>query len=450
MAYLLLLAAFAWSVASRGGTGTRDMAVVVGLLVVAVIAGRAWPRRDVALWVAFAALMGWLLTIGLLRAGLTLETVRVPLLVLIAALTAFVVGQMSIRTRDALVIGLILVGCLQSMIALVELMVTVSIELPAPPRASALLGSPNGLGILLVGTSVLTAREVDRRGGWLPGAALLLQGWAILATGSRTALVIASALLVGYVATHVGWRRGLLAAAGFGAALTVVIWRTASEREPERPRIWQEALQRIADQPLLGEGSAPAAFTPAFPGARITTHAHNEFLQWGVEYGLVGIVLALVVVVLALRAVRRPSGGDRWLQYAALALLISSLTDFTLRITALTLAAAALSALAVTEPRTAEMIPARPREPGRAPAVGQPEGVFLDAADTRGRQQHRGAHPRGHTRRTGYSGGHQHPPDEQRRGRSTARGVRLTGQSLGEPAPPSRTIDRKASTWRIS
>lgn len=367
MAYLLL-AAFAWTVASRGGTGARDVAVVLWLLVVAVIAGRAWPRRDVALWVAFAALVCWLLTIGLLR-GLTLETVRVPLLVLIAALTALAVGQMGILNRDALVTGLIVVGCLQSMIALVELMVTVPIDPPAPPRTGALLGSPNGLGILLVGTSVLTAREVDRRGGWLPAAALLLQGCAILATGSRTAVVIASALLVGYVATHAGWRRGLPAAAGFCAAVTVVIWRTASEREPERPRIWQEALERIAAQPLLGEGPAPAAFTPAFPGARITTHAHNEFLQWGVEYGLVGIMLALVVVVLALRAVRRPSRADRWLQFAALALLMSSLTDFTLRITALTLAAAALSALAVTEPRTAEKLPARPREPGRAPSA---------------------------------------------------------------------------------
>jgi O-antigen ligase len=352
MTAYLLLAALTWAVASRGGTGLRDLLVVVGLLVAAMIAGRAWPRRGAALWVAFAALMCWLLTIGLTLTGFTLETVRMPLLVLIAALTSLVVGQMSVLTRDMLVIGLILVGCLQSMIALVELTAAASTELPASARAAALLGSPNGLGILLVGTSVLTAREVGLRGGRLPVAALLLQGSALLATGSRTALVIASVLLVGYVAAHSGWKRGLLAIAGFGAAVTVVIWRTASEQQQERPHLWQESLRRIADRPLLGEGPAPAAFTPAFPGARITTHAHNELLQWGVEYGLFGLGLALVVMVLALRTVRRPIGGDRWLQLAALALLLSGLTDFTLRITALTLTASALAALAMTEPRT--------------------------------------------------------------------------------------------------
>jgi O-antigen ligase len=343
----MLLAALAWTVASRGGTGVRDLVVVLGLLVVAMIAGRSWPRRDVALWTAFAALMCWLVTVGLLRTGLTIETVRVPLLVVIAALTALVVRRMGARERDTLVTGLVVVGCLQSMIALVQLTVTVSIDLSVSPRASALLGSPNGLGMLLVATSVLTAREVERRGGWLPAAALLLQSCALLATGSRTAILIASILLVGYVATHAGWKRGLLAAAGFAVAVTVVIWRTATERHQDRPDLWQESLRRIADQPLLGEGPAPAPFTPAFPGARITTHAHNEFLQWGVEYGLVGIGLALVVVVLVLRSVRRPIGGDRWLQFAALALLISGLTDFTLRITALTLTAAALTALAM-------------------------------------------------------------------------------------------------------
>jgi O-antigen ligase len=343
-----LLAALAWAVASRGGTGARDLVIVLGLLVVAIVAGRAWPRRDMALWAAFAALMCWLVIVGLLRTGLTLETVRVPLLVVIAALTALVVRRMGARERDTFVTGLIVIGCLQSMIVLAELTVTVSVALSVSHRPGALLGSPNGLGMLLVATSVLTARWLDRRGGWLPTAALLLQGCAILATGSRTAILIAMALLFGYIAIDAGWLRGLLAATGFSAGMAVVIWRTAIEDHQDRPDLWQESLRRIADHPLLGEGPAPAPFTPALPNARVTTHAHNEILQWGLEYGLVGIGLALAVTVVALRSVRRPIDGNRWFQSAALALLVSGLTDFTLRITALTLTAAALSALGVT------------------------------------------------------------------------------------------------------
>ena len=165
MTAYLLLAALAWTVASRGGTSGRDLIVVLGLLVVAMIAGRAWPRRNVALWAAFAALLCWLVADGPLRSGWTLETVRVPLLVVIVALTALLVHRMNSRERDTLVTGLIVVGCLQAVLALAEVTMWAVIEPSVSPRVGALLGSPNGLGMLLVATSVLTAREVDRRGG---------------------------------------------------------------------------------------------------------------------------------------------------------------------------------------------------------------------------------------------------------------------------------------------
>jgi O-antigen ligase len=343
----LLLAALAWAVASGGGTAARDLIVVFALLVGAVIVGRAWPRGDVALWAAFTALVSWLVVAGLLRTGLTLESARVPVLVVIAALTILVARQMNATQRDALVRGLIVIGCFQAIIALAELTGIAQVEPSAFRRTDALLGSPNGLGILLVASSVLTAREFDRRGGWLPVAALLLQGCALLSTGSRTAILVASVLLIVYVASRAGWKRGILAASGLVIGAAVVIRRTLTEQE-DRPQLWLEALRRIADSPLLGEGPASVPFALPTPSARITTHAHNELLQWGVEYGLIGIGLGLVVLVLAFRSVRQPFGGDRWIQFAAFALLAAGLTDFTLRITALTLAAAALVTLAVT------------------------------------------------------------------------------------------------------
>lgn len=346
----LVLAAIAWTVATRGGSTLRDLVIVLVLLVVATVAGRAWPRRNVALWAAFTALLCWVVIDGPVRAGWTLESVRAPLLLVIAALTALVVRRMSAQERDTVATGLIVIGCLQAAFALGEVALTTTSAPPGMPRAGALLGSPNGLGILLVATCVLTARELDRRGGWLPAAALLLQGGALLATGSRTAILVAAVLLVGYVATHSGWKGGLLAGAGLAAGMAVVAWRTLSEPQ-DRPRLWLESLRRIADQPLLGEGPASAPFVLPSPGSRVTTHAHNEILQWGVEYGLVGIGLGVVVLVLVLRSVRQPLGGDRWLQLAAAAVLVAGLTDFTLRITALTLAATALTTLALARRR---------------------------------------------------------------------------------------------------
>lgn len=346
MTAYLLLGALAWAIAARGGSSARDLIVVLALLTAAVAAGRSWPREAPALWAAFTALICWLLIDGPLRTGWTLETIRIPLLVVIVALTALVVRQMHARERETFVTGFIAVGCLQAVIAIVE--AAASIDASVATRASGLLGSPNGLGMFLVATSVLTAREFNRRGGWMPAAALLLQGFALLATGSRTAIAVGSVLLVGYVATHGGWKRRMLAAAGLTAGIAIMTWRTATEPLQDRTHLWLEALSRFAEQPLLGDGVSHAPFTSASPSARITTHAHNELLQWGVDYGLIGITLALVVLILAVRSVRDRITGDRWFQFATLAVLVAGLTDFTLRITALALTAGALATLALS------------------------------------------------------------------------------------------------------
>lgn len=346
MTAYLLLAAVAWSVATRGATSLRDLLVVLLVLSVAMTTSRAGPRPDAGRTAAVAALLGWLLVAGPLRTGLTLESVRVPLLVVAAVLTVGVVRRLVVEERETVLTGLVVLGCLHAVVALVESAMTAAQGLVIPPRADSLLGSSNGLGMLLVATSVLTGREIVRRGGWLPGAALLLQGCALLATGSRTAIVVAAALFVGYAVTRGDWRLRSLAAAGVAVGSAVLSWRFATEPPEQRPHLWLEALRRIAGRPLTGEGPMPAPFDTSAPAARVTTHAHNEILQWGVEYGLVGIGLGVLALVLALRSARPFGRGDRWILVAAVALLAAGVTDFTLRITALTVVAATLAALA--------------------------------------------------------------------------------------------------------
>lgn len=347
----LVLAAAAWAVATSGATGPRDLLVVLALLVLATVASGAGPRPDPALGVALAALLGWLLVTGPVRTGLTFEAIRLPLLVVVATLTARAVRRLDAREQQRLLTGLVVVGCLQAVVAVTEAALVLSRGAAAPPRADALLGSSNGLGLLLVATSVLTAREIARGGGALPTAALLLQGAALVATGSRTALVVAAALLVGHAVTRPGWRLRALAATAALAAAAVSAWRVVTEPPEQRPHLWLEALRRIADRPLLGEGSPAAAYDTSTAGARVTTHAHNEVLQWSVEHGLVGVALGVLVVVLALRCARPLRHGDGWVLAAGAALATGALTDFTLRITALTLVAAALVSLSTLDRR---------------------------------------------------------------------------------------------------
>jgi O-antigen ligase len=362
----LLLAAVAWAVATRGGTGPRDLLVVLVLLSVAAVTGRVRPPRNVPLTAGLVALFAWLLAAGPLRVGLTLESVRVPLLVVAVLLTALVVGHLDLQERETFLGGMVVLGSVHAVVALGELAVGLSQGLTVPARADSLLGSSNGLGMLLVATSLLTAREITRRGGWLPTLALLLQGGALLASGSRTAITVAAALLVGYAATRPGWRLRVLAAAGLLAGGAVVAWRFATQPLEQRPHLWQEALGRIADRPLMGEGPTPAPYGLLVPDARVTTHAHDELLQWGVEYGLVGVGLGMLVLVLAMRSVRPLGRRDRWVLIAAAVLLSAGLVDFTLRITALAVAATALATIGLTGP-----------ESRRSPVPGWPERVMV-------------------------------------------------------------------------
>ena len=347
----LTLGALAWAVSTHGGTSLRDILLVIGMLLVAMIVGRAWPRRNLAIWVALTALLGWLIIDGPIRSGLSLEAVRVPLLVVAATIAVVVVRHMDASQREVLVTGIIVLGLLQAVIALGQLVV--STLSTGPSRADALLGSPDALGMLLVATSILTAREINRRNGRLTVVALLVQAMAVLATGSRAAIVAGSILAIAFAATRLAWRGRLLVVAAVGIGSSVAAWRTFTEPQ-DRPLIWLQAVQMIAARPLIGAGPGAVVYAPAVVGAPITTHAHNEPLQWGVEYGLVGVGLALIVLVMAVRA----RGGthirpDRWLQAAAAVLIVAGLTDFTLRITAMTLVVAAIVALALSDPNPA-------------------------------------------------------------------------------------------------
>ena len=334
------------------------------LLAVAAVTSKVRTLPDGPLAIALVALLAWLVAAGPLRVGFTLESIRMPLVVLVAYLTVRLAAHLNPGERATFLAGVVVLGCLHAVFALGELAVALSRGLSAPSRSESLLGSPNGLGMLLVATAVLSAYLLSQRGRWLLCLALLLQGGALLATGSRTAIGVGAVMLVWFAYTRPGWPLKALAAAVLLLGSSLVAWRFATEPLEQRPHLWQEAFSRIVDSPLMGQGPTPAPFLPSVPDARVTTHAHNELLQWGVEYGLIGVALGVLVLWIGIRRLGPLDHNDRWVLVAAAALLVAGLADFTLRIPALAVLAAALVTLGLTDWSPGQAGSTRQRPPG--------------------------------------------------------------------------------------
>lgn len=116
-----------------------------------------------------------------------------------------------------------------------------------------------------------------------------------------------------------------------------------------------------------GLGSFTSLYEAAEPAAQrlaiVANHAHDDWLEWLIELGLPGIVLAALCAALVLYATARAwwRGGDRSdfpLRRAAgiglVALLLHSLVDYPLRTTALMATAAVLLALLLRPAGAAE------------------------------------------------------------------------------------------------
>lgn len=120
------------------------------------------------------------------------------------------------------------------------------------------------------------------------------------------------------------------------------------------------AIPLLQERPLLGQGAGSfEAVFPQYPGEDIRLHfdhAHNDYLQFGIEFGLLGslplIAFILLALWYALKALwRRDSVYRSGVGFAAAmgitALLIHSSTDFNLQIPANAATLVVLCAIAV-------------------------------------------------------------------------------------------------------
>ncbi len=196
-------------------------------------------------------------------------------------------------------------------------------------------GNPNLLaGYLLIPVGVAAGlslqRDSSRRARWLAGAALALLLATVAAAGSLAGVVAAVVVLVltglvqlsperRYRAVEVLVGLGVLAAFLGGQA----VFRVGGEGLLAYSRgigvrwfFWKWAGVLFLLRPVLGWG-AGATFPTIMPVSNLDrlshpglfapklVHCHNEFLEVGVEMGLLGLALFLAVLYLAARPLGR-------------------------------------------------------------------------------------------------------------------------------------------------
>ncbi|MDR3639342.1 MAG: O-antigen ligase family protein [Isosphaeraceae bacterium] len=232
-----------------------------------------------------------------------------------------------------------------------------------------------GLGLSL-GFLFAPVRDAGRRG--LEGAKL----WAGYAAGLIAVGVLVSLSRSGFlgmvaalVCAAVTLRADRLRlAAGFGGVLVVIALffgalggtlpyqkriATLLGADPyaNRLRVWTGALRAWPEAPVLGTGlgtfaTATARFYP-FDAGETYVHAENEYVEWLVEGGLVGIALVATATagtfLLGRRALRAaPTPARRALTLGGLIALVTLVVhsggDFALHIPGVALAAVALAA----------------------------------------------------------------------------------------------------------
>ncbi len=196
------------------------------------------------------------------------------------------------------------------------------------PRIVALLLSLGGLSAVLLAALLLT----QSRSAWLgfaAGAALML--WLL---GRWGRIILIGALAVGLmVGVFLGPDR--LWPGNTAQSTTGELGTVFSPSLSDRVEIWSRAVYGIQDFSFTGMGLGTFRYVmpvlyPLFtvnPDADLG-HAHNEWLQAGVDLGLIGLVAMVALQGLAFglayRAFRKPlPTGVRWIMAGVLAGLVA-------------------------------------------------------------------------------------------------------------------------------
>lgn len=391
---LLLWAALA--VQASPGSGLRRAAIAVALLVVATVAVQQLPLPT-GLWNAVAVrdALGSDLQVAGVDAPRQLWSLS-PLASerglwsLLPALAVFLAALvMPLRHQRTLLLAVVALSTASLVLGFLQLGAPQdSLLNPFPEWAPALNGffaNPNhqasGLAIAGVAIAALLVNDWGRDEPLLPrwaryclGALAVLLVASLTLTGSRAAFLLAVLAMVAVpfvlrggrrkpaTSTSRAWVTRLVLGTMALAVIAVAIgWLRYDLAEEVRGSVAQATVVMGNTQAPWGAGLG--SFVPWFdqsaPAALVQweyfNHAHNEYAQWWLESGLLGLLSVAAVLALLLFCYprRRQVAGDRGVAVAAwlgcMLLMLHSLVDYPLRTPALMTVAALLAGMLVAQ-----------------------------------------------------------------------------------------------------
>lgn len=222
-------------------------------------------------------------------------------------------------------------------------------------RASGAYICPNHFAHLMqmlipVGIGVVACRSAGVALRLVAGYAALIALPALYLTESRSGLIGLMAGLV-TLAVAVSLRRGLkkfllvlVIAPVLAASVGFAMWKASPMLQERvalalkgdiRTIIWKDSLPILLDKPVFGHGLGSYRWMYPHYRNHLTVNAdpefaHNDYLHYGVEFGVVGLLICaaivLAVTVRALRIIRRTNDeGHAWLMAGMLGMMAGSL-----------------------------------------------------------------------------------------------------------------------------
>ena len=193
-------------------------------------------------------------------------------------------------------------------------------------------GNTLGLALALGLPAVLFIRR-----GWLRWSSLAITVVALVLTASRASYLAAGIMAIAALAIVVVRRRAVFAAAWLAvlalASVLIPVLVTSGTAFTNRGGYWIFALDAWREQPWTGHG-ANFFKNVANSATNLGGHAsdaHNQVVQLLVTGGvLLGVLVAVLVVLAGVKAVRAAAGGFAWPTLFLTGLFVVSLFEVTI------------------------------------------------------------------------------------------------------------------------